>query len=64
MFPTTVIKLIPFIEAIGIIAFCISGFIRAQQHKFDPIGVFIIGFVTAFGGGTLRDIMLDGRPVF
>ena len=64
MFPTTVIKLIPFIEAIGIIAFCISGFIRAQQHKFDPIGVFIIGFVTAFGGGTLRDIMLDRRPFF
>lgn len=64
MFPTTVIKIIPLIEAIGIIAFCISGFIRAQQHKFDPIGVFIIGFVTAFGGGTLRDIMLDRHPFF
>jgi uncharacterized membrane protein YeiH len=64
MFPTTLIKFIPFIEAIGIIAFCISGFIRAQQHRFDPIGVFIIGFVTAFGGGTLRDIMLDRRPFF
>ncbi len=64
MFPTTLIKLIPLIEAIGIIAFCISGFIRAQQHKFDPIGVFIIGFVTAFGGGTLRDLMLERRPFF
>ncbi|TDR33147.1 trimeric intracellular cation channel family protein [Hydromonas duriensis] len=63
MFPT-VIKLIPFIEAIGIIAFCISGFIRAQQRKFDAIGVFIIGFVTAFGGGTLRDILLDRRPFY
>lgn len=64
MFPITVIKLIPFIEAIGIIAFCVSGFIRAQQLKFDAIGVFIIGFVTAFGGGTLRDILLDHRPFY
>ncbi|MFZ1418185.1 MAG: trimeric intracellular cation channel family protein [Burkholderiaceae bacterium] len=63
-FPTTVIKLVPWIEALGIIAFCISGFIRAQQHKFDPIGVFIIGFVTAFGGGTLRDLLLDRRPFY
>lgn len=64
MFPITVIKLIPFVEAIGIIAFCISGFIRAQQKKFDAIGVFIIGFATAFGGGTLRDILLDRRPFY
>ena len=63
-FPTTVVKLVPWIEALGIIAFCISGFIRAQQHKFDPIGVFIIGFVTAFGGGTLRDLLLDRRPFY
>jgi uncharacterized membrane protein YeiH len=55
---------LPFIEAIGIIAFCISGFIRAQQRKFDPVGVFIVGFATAFGGGTLRDILLERRPFF
>jgi uncharacterized membrane protein YeiH len=64
MLPITVIKLLPFIEAIGIIAFCISGFIRAQQRKFDPVGVFIVGFATAFGGGTLRDILLERRPFF
>ena len=64
MFPITVLKLLPFIEAIGIIAFCVSGFISAQQRKFDAIGVFIIGFVTAFGGGTLRDILLDRRPFY
>lgn len=63
MFPT-VIKLIPYIEAIGVIAFCISGFIRAQQKQFDAVGVFIIGFVTAFGGGTLRDILLDRHPFY
>ena len=64
MLPITVINVLPFIEAIGIIAFCISGFIRAQQRKFDPVGVFIVGFATAFGGGTLRDILLERRPFF
>lgn len=64
MLPITVINFLPFIEAIGIIAFCISGFIRAQQRKFDPVGVFIVGFATAFGGGTLRDILLERRPFF
>ena len=60
----TVMKLLPFIEAIGIIAFCISGFIRARQRQFDAVGVFVVGFATAFGGGTLRDILLDRRPFF
>ena len=60
----TVIQILPFIEAIGIVAFCISGFIRAQQRKFDPVGVFVVGFATAFGGGTLRDILLERRPFF
>ena len=46
----TVMKLLPFIEAIGIIAFCISGFIRARQRQFDAVGVFVVGFATAFGG--------------
>ena len=64
MLPITVINVLPFIEAIGIIAFCISGFIRAQQRKFDPVGVVIVGFATAFGGGTLRGILLERRPFF
>lgn len=64
MFSNTFLTLLPFFEAIGIVAFCISGFICAQQRKFDSVGVFVVGFVTAFGGGTLRDILLDRRPFF
>ena len=35
----------------------------AMNKKMDPFGVFIIGFVTAVGGGTLRDILIDRNPV-
>lgn len=64
MFPITILTLLHFFEALGIVAFCISGFICAQQRKFDSVGVFVVGFVTAFGGGTLRDVLLDHRPFF
>lgn len=35
-----------------------------MDNKFDPFGVFIIAFVTAVGGGTIRDILIEGREVF
>lgn len=47
----------------GTIAFAISGSLTAMQKKLDPFGVFIIAFVTAVGGGTLRDVMIGRTPV-
>lgn len=52
------------IEALGIVAFASSGFIEARRKEMDLIGVFTVAFITAFGGGTLRDILLDRRPLF
>jgi uncharacterized membrane protein YeiH len=52
------------IEACGIVAFASSGFIEARRKEMDLIGVFTVAFVTAFGGSTLRDILLDRRPFF
>lgn len=52
------------IEAGGIIAFASSGFIEARRRGMDLIGVFTVAFITAFGGSTLRDILLDRRPFF
>lgn len=52
------------IEVLGIIAFAISGFIEAHRRRMDIVGVFTVAFITAFGGGTLRDILLDRRPLF
>ncbi|HTN66787.1 MAG TPA: trimeric intracellular cation channel family protein [Burkholderiaceae bacterium] len=52
------------IEAGGILAFASSGFIEARRKQMDLIGVFTVAFITAFGGSTLRDILLDRRPFF
>ena len=53
----------PILEISGTIAFAISGSLTAMQKKLDPFGVFIIAFVTAIGGGTLRDVMIGKTPV-
>lgn len=51
------------IEVIGTLAFAISGIRLAASKRFDWFGAYIVGFVTAIGGGTLRDLLL-GIPVF
>lgn len=50
-------------DVIGIIAFAISGVMVAMDKKLDLFGVFIIAFVTAVGGGTLRDLLIGNTPV-
>lgn len=52
------------LEMIGVVAFAISGMIIAQRKNMDPVGVFTIGFITALGGGTLRDLMMDNHPLY
>ena len=51
------------LDIIGTMAFAMSGSLTAMNKKLDPFGVFIIAFVTAVGGGTLRDIMIGRTPV-
>ncbi len=50
-------------DILGTIAFAISGVLVAMDKKLDLFGVFIIAFVTAVGGGTLRDILIGNTPV-
>lgn len=52
------------IDILGTIAFAISGVLVAMNKRMDPFGVFIIAFVTAVGGGTLRDLLIGATPVF
>ncbi|PTL98947.1 MAG: hypothetical protein DA407_17230 [Bacteroidetes bacterium] len=52
------------IDILGTIAFAISGVLVAMSKRMDPFGVFIIAFVTAVGGGTLRDLLIGSTPVF
>lgn len=51
------------LDILGTIAFAISGALMAMNKKMDPFGVFIIAFVTAVGGGTLRDVLIGKQPV-
>ncbi|HSN49148.1 MAG TPA: trimeric intracellular cation channel family protein [Flavobacterium sp.] len=51
------------LDIIGTMAFAMSGALTAMHKKLDPFGIFIIAFVTAVGGGTLRDIMIGRTPV-
>jgi uncharacterized membrane protein YeiH len=51
------------LDIIGTMAFAMSGALTAMNKKLDPFGVFIIAFVTAVGGGTLRDVLIGRTPV-
>ena len=51
------------LDIIGTMAFAMSGALTAMNKKMDPFGVFIIAFVTAVGGGTLRDVLIGRTPV-
>ncbi|WP_430413046.1 trimeric intracellular cation channel family protein [Kordia sp.] len=51
------------LDIIGTFAFAISGVLIAMQKRMDVFGIFIIAFVTAVGGGTLRDILIGKTPV-
>ncbi len=54
---------IKIIEILGTAAFAISGIRLAAAKQFDWFGAYVVGLVTAIGGGTLRDVLLD-LPVF
>lgn len=51
------------IEILGTFSFAVSGASFAMEKKLDPFGVLILSFVTAIGGGTLRDVMIGSLPV-
>lgn len=57
-------SLIKIIEILAILVGAFSGFVEARRKRMDVVGVFTVAFITAFGGGTLRDILLDKRPLF
>ena len=50
-------------DYIGTMVFAISGTLTAAQKRLDLFGAIFIGFVTAIGGGTVRDVMLGHLPV-
>lgn len=52
------------LDLCGVAVFAASGALAAGRKSLDLLGVFVIAVVTAIGGGTLRDLLLDRHPIF
>jgi uncharacterized membrane protein YeiH len=52
------------VEIVATVAFALSGVIEGARRKLDAVGVCVVAGLAAFGGGTLRDVLLDRRPFF
>lgn len=51
-------------DGIGMFGFAVAGLFASAGRRIDPVGVFVSVFTTAFGGGIIRDILLDLRPFY
>lgn len=58
------LPLLYYLDLFGVAVFAISGALTASEKKMDLYGVVVISIVTAIGGGTLRDLLLDRHPIF
>jgi uncharacterized membrane protein YeiH len=58
------VKIIYGFDLFGVAVFAVSGSLAAGRKQMDVFGVVVLGLVTALGGGTLRDTLLDAVPVF
>lgn len=56
-------EILKLIDIAGIVAFSIAGAVAAMEKRLDIFGIFIIAFITALGGGTLRDVLTGTVPV-
>ena len=56
------LNLLDFADSVGVIAFALSGFFVASKHHLDLLGVAIASFLTALGGGIIRDVIVGVPP--
>ena len=56
--------LLYFIDLMGVAVFAVSGALAAGRKRLDLLGVIVVATVTAIGGGTTRDVLLDRHPIF
>jgi uncharacterized membrane protein YeiH len=57
-------SLLMFFTVAGVAVFAASGALAAVRKSLDPVGVLVLAIVTATGGGTMRDVLIDRHPVF
>lgn len=56
--------LLYYLDLAGVAVFAASGVLAARDRDLDVIGVIVVAAITAIGGGTLRDLLLDRHPIF
>lgn len=56
-------NLLYILDIVGTLVFAVSGTIAASERKMDPFGAAVIAFITAVGGGTIRDVLIGSVPV-
>src|SRR3954463_14300820 len=61
---TRPLLLLRVLDLVGVAVFAVSGAIAAGRRGLDLLGVLVLGLVTAIGGGTIRDVLLDRHPIF
>jgi uncharacterized membrane protein YeiH len=52
------------LDLLGVAVFAVSGVLAAGRKSLDLLGVLVIATLTAIGGGTIRDLLLDRHPIF
>ena len=52
------------LDLLGVAVFAVSGVLAAGRKGLDLLGVLVIATLTAIGGGTIRDLLLDRHPIF
>jgi uncharacterized membrane protein YeiH len=57
-------SLVTLFTVLGVAVFAASGALAAARKSLDPVGVLVLAIVTATGGGTLRDVLMDRHPIF
>lgn len=61
MAPATILHIL---DLAGVAVFAVSGALTAGRSRMDLLGAFVVAALTAVGGGTLRDLLLDRNPIF
>lgn len=58
------VQIMHLLDLFGVAVFAVSGSLAAGRKRMDIFGVIVLGLVTALGGGTIRDTLLNSGPVF
>ena len=61
--PIAIPDLIRFLDLLGVLANGLLGGAVARRFRLDPVGFVVLAIISALGGGAIRDVLLNLRPV-